>query len=285
MIDTSSTESESVEQQNQTHFDLQYASASNVELTDQGTQVALPGNLLRPPVNLQGRIKYPLRFREALATLYAVVGSDYRYVPKDRTRRHIATLLALLCTEAPREVVEHEGKTYYVSLGPRCLPQGAPTSPALTNIACQRLDRRLTGLAQKYHWRYTRYADDLTFSLPATHKGKPHLGTMLGEVTRIVSDEGFEIHAKKTRIARQGSRQKVTGLVVNGEGPARVPRQLKRRLRAAIHYLEQGQSLPHGENIESLIGYAAYINMSQPELGTKLLRQLQPFAQPQLASS
>ncbi len=67
--------------------------------------------------------------------------------------------------------MEHEGKSYFVALGPRCLPQGAPTSPGLTNTLCLRLDRRLTGLAKKLGWRYTRYADDLTFSLPARPRG------------------------------------------------------------------------------------------------------------------
>jgi len=68
-----------------THVDLQYAGASTVETTPSSAVVALPGNLLRPAVKLQGRIKSPLRFREALGALYAVVGSDYRYVPKDRS--------------------------------------------------------------------------------------------------------------------------------------------------------------------------------------------------------
>ena len=50
-------------------------------------------------------------------------------------------------------------------MGPRCLPQGSPASPALTNAACLRLDRRLSQFAEKNNWRYTRYADDLTFSI------------------------------------------------------------------------------------------------------------------------
>ena len=51
-------------------------------------------------------------------------------------REQIATLLAMLCTESPREIVNHNGTKYYVATGPRSLPQGAPTSPALTNVLC-----------------------------------------------------------------------------------------------------------------------------------------------------
>jgi retron-type reverse transcriptase len=189
-------------------------------------------------------------------------------------REQIATLLALICTEAPREVVEHEGKTYFISLGPRCLPQGAPTSPALTNTLCLRLDQRLSGLAKKLGWRYTRYADDLTFSLPAGHQGKPRLGTLLGVVRRIVEEEGFRIHPEKTRVSRSGGRQKVTGLVVNGtEGP-RVPRKLKRQLRAAVHNLKNGKPPREGDSAARLAGHAAYVHMSEPELGKKLLEAL-----------
>lgn len=189
-------------------------------------------------------------------------------------RDQIATLLALLCTEAPREIVEQGGKTYYVALGPRCLPQGAPTSPALTNTLCLRLDRRLTALATKLGWRYTRYADDLTFSLPEAHKEKPRLGALLGSVGRVANDEGFQVHPKKTRVTRSGSRQKVTGLVVNGPGAPRVPRALKRELRAAIHNVSHGKPLQAGDSVARLSGYAAYIYMTDPALGAKLLKQL-----------
>ncbi len=66
-------------------FVLDYEAASSVQTSAAETRVALPGNILRPPVNLDGRIKDPLQFREAMAALHAVVGSDYRYIPKDRT--------------------------------------------------------------------------------------------------------------------------------------------------------------------------------------------------------
>jgi hypothetical protein len=186
-------------------------------------------------------------------------------------REQVATLLAQLCTEAPREVVQLEGKTYFVALGPRCLPQGAPTSPGLTNTLCLRLDRRLYGLAKSLGWRYTRYADDLTFSLPATHKGKPGLGKLLGSVRAIVEAEGFTLHPDKTRVARSGGRQQVTGLVVNGEYPPRVPRKLRRQMRAALHNLQKGKPLREGETMERLAGYAAYIHMTDANLGKKLL--------------
>ncbi len=194
-------------------------------------------------------------------------------------REQTATLLALLCTEAPREVVELDGQTYFVSLGPRCLPQGAPTSPALTNTLCLRLDRRVSGLARKLGFRYTRYADDLTFSLPGDHTGKASLKTLLGAVRAIVEAEGFQLNPEKTRVHRRGGCQRVTGLVVNGGGKPRVPRALRRQLRAALHNLRQGKPLPEGETIARLAGYAAYVCMTNPQLGRKILAAL-PKAQP-----
>lgn len=189
-------------------------------------------------------------------------------------REPIATLLALLCTEPPREVVERGGKTYFVALGPRCLPQGAPTSPAITNTLCLHLDRRLSALARKLGWRYTRYADDMTFSLPLAHSGPPRLGTLLGSVRRIVADEGFAVHPEKTVVARRGGRQQVTGLVVNGDRPPRTPRDYRRRLRAAIHNQLHGKTTPASEPASTLAGRAAYVYMSDPVLGSKYLEQL-----------
>ncbi len=187
-------------------------------------------------------------------------------------REQVATLLALLCTESPREIIERDGKTWYVALGPRCLPQGAPTSPALTNTLCLRLDRRLTGLAGRYGWRYTRYADDLTFSLPRAYEGAPRLGTLLGLVRRVVSAEGFAINPDKTRAARSGGRQAVTGLVVNGTAGPRVPRTLRRQLRAAAHNLARNKPLKEGESVARLAGYAAYVHATDADLGAELMR-------------
>ena len=188
-------------------------------------------------------------------------------------RESISTLLALLCTESPREIVELEGKKYFVALGPRCLPQGAPTSPALTNALCLRLDRRLAALALKMGWRYSRYADDLTFSLP---EGAPDCAPdgLIRTVTKIAADEGLAIKESKTRVIRLGRRQTVTGLVVNGSAAPRTPRKLRRELRAALFNLNAGKPLPEGETLARLQGYAAYVFMTDPKLGRHYLDAL-----------
>jgi hypothetical protein len=137
-----------------------------------------------------------------------------------------------------------------------------------------RLDRRLQGAAHKLGWRYTRYADDLTFSLPNGHKGKPGLGKLLGCISAITAAEGFAVHPDKTRVSRSGARQRITGLIVNGEGAPRVPRELKREVRAALHNLSKGKPLKEGETLSKLAGMVAFITMTDRKLGQKLRAEL-----------
>jgi RNA-directed DNA polymerase len=195
----------------------------------------------------------------------------------------VATVLSMLCTEAPREVLELRGKPVHVAIGPRSLPQGAPTSPSITNALCLRLDRRMYGLAVKLGFRYSRYADDLTFSWhgaagPNASAEAP-VGKLLHRVRSIVGGEGFAVHPGKTRIMRAGRRQKVTGLVVNAPAagatnvpPARVPRKLRRRLRAALHNRAHGKGGP--ESLDHLHGFAAYVHMTDAARGRPLLAQV-----------
>ena len=190
----------------------------------------------------------------------------------------IATLMAQLATESPREEIETHGRKHYVATGPRSLPQGAPTSPSITNALCFRLDCRLSGLAKKLGARYTRYADDLTFSWHATPTGgATKIGGLMRAVKLIVKAEGFEIHGKKTRVMRNGSRQKVTGLVVNtaptGEPLARVPRTTVRHLRAAIKNRELGRE-GKGETLEHLKGLAAFVMMSDRDKGRAFMERI-----------
>ena len=194
----------------------------------------------------------------------------------------VATLLSLLSTESPREVVQFRGKTLHVAVGPRALPQGAPTSPALTNALCMRLDQRMSGLSRTLGCRYTRYADDLTFSWGAGDKAaaRAPVGALLRGARQILEGEGFVLHPDKTRVLRRGQRQKVTGLVVNqvaagGRAPAaRVPRDVQRRLRAALHNREQGKPGREGESLAELKGMAAFIHMTDPARGRAFLERV-----------
>jgi RNA-directed DNA polymerase len=114
------------------------------------------------------------------------------------------------------------------------LPQGAPTSPVLTNVVCQQLDRRLTGLAKRFGASYTRYADDMTFS-SFTNVYQPG-SEFCQELNRIITAQRFVINPTKTRLQRTGYRQEVTGLVVNDK--VNVSRRYIRTLRAMLHNWE-----------------------------------------------
>lgn len=146
----------------------------------------------------------------------------------------VATALAVLMTEAERQPVDVEGTIFHVPVGDRHCVQGAPTSPGLCNSLLLTLDRRLAGLARARGFSYTRYADDLSFSgneVSAVHR-------LRAAATRIIEDEGFAVNTSKTRVMRQCTSMRVTGVVVNQVlGLSRTER---RRLRAAVHQARQG---------------------------------------------
>ncbi len=142
------------------------------------------------------------------------------------------------------------------------LPQGAPTSPVVSNMLCARLDDELQRLARDQGWVYTRYADDLTFStfeapwsmdmvyLQDRHKNpfpiafanaiqkrnelRAHPGD---ELHRVISSNGFEINRKKVRLQVNWQQQVVTGLVTNRF--PNVPRTYVRQIRAMLHAWER----------------------------------------------
>ncbi|MHC4938074.1 MAG: reverse transcriptase family protein [Planctomycetota bacterium] len=119
----------------------------------------------------------------------------------------------------------------------RCLPQGAPTSPRLSNLVNMLLDEQLSRLARRRNAVYTRYADDLTFSFPRDPGRKVY--ALIQQAARIVRAHGYAIHErKKLSIRRRHTRQTVTGLVVNER--VRLPRTTRRWLRAVRHRHEHG---------------------------------------------
>jgi retron-type reverse transcriptase len=186
-----------------------------------------------------------------------------------------ATILALLCTESPRTLVEHDGEKIWVAVGPRALPQGACTSPALSNQIARKLDRRLTGVARVLGWAYTRYADDLTFSARAG--AEPGAALLLARVRHVVEEEGFALNRKKGRLQRRTGRQTVTGIVVN-ERPG-LPRHEVRRLRAILHAARKtglpAQNREVRPNFEAwLRGKLAYLAMVERARGVQMLAEL-----------
>jgi retron-type reverse transcriptase len=187
----------------------------------------------------------------------------------------VATVLALLCTECPRKTVEYAGTTYHVAVGPRGLPQGACTSPGLSNQVARRLDKRLHGLAQKLGLTYTRYADDLTFSGGADGNGR--VGYLMARVRHLAAAEGFTVNEKKSRVQRRNRAQEVTGLVVNDK--VAVGRSEVRRLRAILHRARTGgldaQNRDGRPNFRAwLRGMISYVAMVRPDVGARLLAEL-----------
>ncbi len=139
--------------------------------------------------------------------------------------------------------------TYPVIEGNRVkniVPQGAPTSPVISNICAMTLDNRLSGLARRFHLSYTRYADDITFS--SNHNVYHADGEFMKELNRIIEECHFTINHKKTRLQQRGGRQEVTGLTVT-EKP-NVSRKYTKNLRALIHHIRLAEAFsPHDVNV------------------------------------
>jgi len=113
------------------------------------------------------------------------------------------------------------------------LPQGAPTSPILSNLICRRLDSRLFKWARTHGYVYSRYADDLTFSTNKTTVPQAHIK----HVDKLIAEEGFEVNEEKRRQMPRTKRQMVTGLVVNEK--LNLPREKLRGLRALLYNIEK----------------------------------------------
>lgn len=133
----------------------------------------------------------------------ARINARLQIAPFNFTPEIAMTIAGLCCMK----VESDETNIRYV------LPQGVPTSPIITNMICDKLDRRLAGLARRFGLRYTRYADDITFS--SMHNVYQPTGAFWKELRRIIIDQKFTINESKTRLQKRGSRQEVTGLNVS----------------------------------------------------------------------
>lgn len=159
----------------------------------------------------------------------------------------IAGLMAGLCSI--KIIEEAENDTYRESY---VLPQGAPTSPLLTNAICDTLDRKLHGLAKRFGLHYSRYADDITFS--SMHNVYRADSDFRKELERIIAEQRFTINDKKTRLNHCSTRQEVTGLTVGHK--INVTRKYVKDIRAILHIWEK-----YGINA----AYAAFFPRYQSE--------------------
>jgi len=192
----------------------------------------------------------------------------------------VALRLAGLCTaRVPGKVLtSHPGRSSPAQTFSRRklfetphLPQGAPTSPALANLAAHRLDCRLAGLAAQAGADYTRYADDMVFSGDRDFVRQAE--RFCHRVCVIALEEGFEVHTRKTRLMRPGVCQHAAGIVLNER--ANPPRREFDRLKAVLHNcaklgpVSQQREVP-GDFRAHLLGRIAHAAQVNPARGAKL---------------
>jgi hypothetical protein len=123
------------------------------------------------------------------------------------------------------------------------LPQGAPTSPRLANLAARGLDEGLDGLAEAHGFTYSRYADDLSFSTQGSFS-RAAARSLIGEISAKIGNAGFAPNEAKTTVVPPGARKTVLGLLVDGDEP-RLPREFKARLRQHLYYMKRHGPAAH----------------------------------------
>ena len=131
-------------------------------------------------------------------------------------------------------------QAYRPDIGPLLghLPQGAPTSPMLANLAMRDFDDGASKIARKHGLIYTRYADDLTFSASDYDFTDTQCRRVIGQVYRLMGKVGLSPNVTKTRVAPPGSRKIVLGLLVDGERP-RLTREFRALMRQHLYYIQR----------------------------------------------
>ena len=155
------------------------------------------------------------------------------------------------------------------------LPQGSTCSPALSNLACITLDKRLIGLCEKRGIRYSRYADDMYFSCD----DKVLLLKNFPIITRIIEDEEFTLNQKKIHFHTPSNKKQITGITVSPTNiealvELKAPRKLKQKIRAEIFTcLISGQY----KNKEHILGEIAYVDFVEKENKSKYLERIKNY--------
>jgi RNA-directed DNA polymerase len=191
---------------------------------------------------------------------------------------NLAVSLAKICTIVPDDLFMSSFKSNEFHLSAiieskkeGILPQGAPTSPKLSNLVAFRLDKRLTKLSIKHNLTYSRYADDITFSgnVDALKKNKK-------VVYRIIKEENFFVNYAKTKLLIRGNPFFVTGLSVNNN-QVTIPKKRKKEIEHHLfHCIKNGVEehinrceIKNRNFKEWLLGNIAYVFSVEKELGQK----------------
>lgn len=148
-----------------------------------------------------------------------------------------------------------------------CLPQGAPTSPALANLVLRPVDLELSRLSKEWGCDYTRYADDLAFS-----GSRFFTETDKSQVGEILRGFGFSVNMRKSRIIGSGGRQIIAGLVVN---QCALPPRATRRYWRAVFHRAFWHPTEFVNRVYSLSGIIAFINQFSPATAQKYRRILE----------
>lgn len=156
------------------------------------------------------------------------------FLLNDQTDRiEIANIICALCCHKI-SVERLDSKQEWQIVTKNVLPQGAPTSPTIANIICQQLDFYLSAVAKRFGLKYSRYADDITFS--SMHNVYNKNGKFVKELHRIILSQNFHIKKSKTRLQKKGFKQEVTGLIVNNK--VNVKKRYIKQLRLWLFYWE-----------------------------------------------
>ena len=161
------------------------------------------------------------------------------------------------------------------------LPQGSPCSPALANLCAFRLDIRLEALAGALGATYSRYADDLVFS--GGRELERAANRVHVQVAAIALEEGFKVNTRKTKLMREGTRQQVTGVVVNRH--PNIGRddydRLKATLTNCVRHGPDSQNRDRRANFRQyLAGKVSYVMMVNPHRGRRLQQLFHAIAWP-----
>lgn len=198
----------------------------------------------------------------------------------------LARLVTIACERPdtrPNPAIRWPAIPYYQSQHEGMVPQGAPTSPMLSNLVMFKTDEILARLADMHGMKYTRYADDLAFSC-GRGRGEIHIRRFMRLVLDQLNHAGFRPNHRKTVIRGPGSRRIVLGMLVDSDRP-RLTREYKDMIRLHLHYLTLSG---HGPALHALVrktsvsgifhhvrGLIAWSQIVEPEFGADALKRFE----------